>query len=373
MKYQPCDIPRWGQAELWDLMDAAQILAGIEPVSVDEMYPKAADAVLTKLMQAIQLGTLPCVRQVEDRIYFFPLQMIDWARRTAHQLPAGLKDEVTGAIRLEMRQVTPPPPPRDLIPFNEACELLHGRLGSTAPELAMWIFQGDISAWCRDGLAFQFSEAEKPANAETAAQMLMEMELRLSGKDVGALQPDERYLAYPDVLAKIRAKFTDSYSATLSDELVRFLEEMTPKIDRAGEPIYTPIGGRPMVASVIPGGGYARRVEDGLFFRSEIDKFISSRDLVIHHRTAELDRPAPDSPETSASVVTPQQRQAWQEAQILNVIETLGLVAGALPKPQPGKSGVKAQVRTSLDFTQKVFDLAWERLRADGRIADCNP
>ena len=64
-------------------------------------------------------------------------------------------------------------PPVDLISFNQACEFLYERLGITGPELAMWIFQGDISAWRRDGRKFHFNETERTGSAETAAQLLM--------------------------------------------------------------------------------------------------------------------------------------------------------------------------------------------------------
>lgn len=75
--------------------------------------------------------------------------------------------------------------------------------------------------------------------------------------------------------------------------------------------------------------------------------------------------------ETAPNVSTrPPQARQLQEENILRVITALGLTATAIPKPLPGKSGTKAEVRKHLKLSSKVFDLAWERLRSDGRIAD---
>lgn len=64
----------------------------------------------------------------------------------------------------------------------------------------------------------------------------------------------------------------------------------------------------------------------------------------------------------------PMLQQAHQEQEILRVINELGYAATNLPKDQRGKNGVKADVRERLNFSVKVFDKAWERLSADGRI-----
>lgn len=66
----------------------------------------------------------------------------------------------------------------------------------------------------------------------------------------------------------------------------------------------------------------------------------------------------------------PLQQQRFQEQEILRVIQELGYNPLAIPKWTPGKSGVKAEVREKLPFSEKVFDLAWERLRFDDRIKD---
>ena len=62
--------------------------------------------------------------------------------------------------------------------------------------------------------------------------------------------------------------------------------------------------------------------------------------------------------------------QQYQEEEIIRVIRNIGHDPRQLPKNSPGKPGVKAEVREKLSFSTKVFDKAWERLRAAGDIAD---
>jgi hypothetical protein len=66
----------------------------------------------------------------------------------------------------------------------------------------------------------------------------------------------------------------------------------------------------------------------------------------------------------------PLQRHRHQENEILRVIRQLGYDPQKLPKPKPGKAGVKSAVRPQLGFTETVFDKAWERLRNAGLIAN---
>jgi hypothetical protein len=70
----------------------------------------------------------------------------------------------------------------------------------------------------------------------------------------------------------------------------------------------------------------------------------------------------------------PIQRAAAQNAAILEAIKTKGYEAESLPKNKPGKSGVKAAIRTAVAtnslFQGRVFDKTWERLRSSGEIAD---
>jgi|GEM_PF-6237751 len=65
----------------------------------------------------------------------------------------------------------------------------------------------------------------------------------------------------------------------------------------------------------------------------------------------------------------PRPKYQEQEDAVLQTIEDLGYAATALPPYINGKASVKAEVRATLPWTPKVFDLAWERLRKDGRIA----
>lgn len=80
---------------------------------------------------------------------------------------------------------------------------------------------------------------------------------------------------------------------------------------------------------------------------------------------------------TSASTgKTPRDKQRRQEKKILEVLKALGYTSNALPRNQSGKPGVKhqcweqAKEDVQLFGTQKTFNSAWERLRADCEIAD---
>lgn len=69
------------------------------------------------------------------------------------------------------------------------------------------------------------------------------------------------------------------------------------------------------------------------------------------------------------------QRAAAQDAAIIASLKSLNFDPLALPKRTPGKRWVKAEVSTALGkkglwVGVKVFDKAWERLRADARIAE---
>lgn len=80
------------------------------------------------------------------------------------------------------------------------------------------------------------------------------------------------------------------------------------------------------------------------------------------------------SPASAAGVdaapVKPLLQQRHQENEILRVIRELGEDPVSLPKQKSGKPGIKSAVRAKLPFSGKVFDLAWERLRKNGEIAD---
>lgn len=76
-----------------------------------------------------------------------------------------------------------------------------------------------------------------------------------------------------------------------------------------------------------------------------------------------------------AQAAKPLQRGSAQDAMILTAIRKAGHNPLALPVNEPGKAGVKAEIRNALRneklFTSsRVFDKAWERLRKQGDIAD---
>lgn len=66
--------------------------------------------------------------------------------------------------------------------------------------------------------------------------------------------------------------------------------------------------------------------------------------------------------DSKANSGKPPPRQRFQEQEILRVIRELKHDPKKLPKDVSGKEGVKAEVRSMLDFSPRVFDKAWERL-----------
>jgi len=105
-KYTPCDIEKWGKAELWDAMDAAQILVNIEPLPMVDgvMYPIAAGKVLDRLTKALQRRELQAIKfDGENPPQLMPIQYIEWAEKNALALPPGLKDAVLSAVKRDFK------------------------------------------------------------------------------------------------------------------------------------------------------------------------------------------------------------------------------------------------------------------------------
>ncbi len=99
-----------------------------------------------------------------------------------------------------------------------------------------------------------------------------------------------------------------------------------------------------------------------------------NRDMAAIVRVAAQER-QPVQPQAAAP--RPMQRAAAQEAAILATIRQHGYDPTSLPKNEAGKPGVKAIIRAELEGESAlfprgstVFDKAWERLRANGDIAD---
>lgn len=81
----------------------------------------------------------------------------------------------------------------------------------------------------------------------------------------------------------------------------------------------------------------------------------------------ELGVPIDQSTEVKKST-RPTNHQPHQEAEILRAIRELGYDPKSLPKRDTGKRGAKATVREKLNFSESVFNKAWERLRSSGDI-----
>lgn len=81
--------------------------------------------------------------------------------------------------------------------------------------------------------------------------------------------------------------------------------------------------------------------------------------------------------QSESEEMQPLQRGQAQDRAILSAIQALGLKAQALPRSAAGKPGAKMEIRRALKdnplfVSDKVFDRAWERLRASGDIGDAS-
>ena len=117
-----------------------------------------------------------------------------------------------------------------------------------------------------------------------------------------------------------------------------------------------------------------RLLFEALVCADELDSWLQSQ------RVPYRIQPANDAPAAKGEAGTgtpgseegkrPLQQQAWQENEILRVIQKLKYTATALPKEKRGVSGVKAAVRNDLRWIGTLFDKAWQRLRDQGRIKE---
>jgi hypothetical protein len=94
------------------------------------------------------------------------------------------------------------------------------------------------------------------------------------------------------------------------------------------------------------------------------------REVSVQQRadaTALVDADAP----SADSERKPLPRQRYQEDEILREIRNLGHDPKALPNREAGKPWIKSEVRAKFpQFTDSVFDKAWERLRRAGDIGE---
>lgn len=106
-------------------------------------------------------------------------------------------------------------------------------------------------------------------------------------------------------------------------------------------------------------------------FVVEVESKVAPAQIGVEQTPLVTESEAPDSVEHKAHVTAPARplpAQRFQENEILRVIAELGHDPIALPKDQNGKPGIKAKVRSKLNFTPTVFNKAWERLSSTKEI-----
>jgi hypothetical protein len=136
-----------------------------------------------------------------------------------------------------------------------------------------------------------------------------------------------------------------------------------------------------MVAAVIPGTGYAKRLEDGLIFENELRAFL--RDRLLPQNKSSVASGAAIENITAPAVMPERQsslkhvpKQRLQESSILEWLRAEYRDPKTLPKPPQGKPGPKSAAWAALGEKKElfqsrgVFDKAWERLRASQSIQD---
>lgn len=94
------DIVRWGRSDLWEVVEAACLLADIAPSqNANDRYPDRAIPIYDELMRSIPLGFPSLVRGPAKIFYLLPLQVIQWAEQKQFPVPEGLKEEVIDSAR----------------------------------------------------------------------------------------------------------------------------------------------------------------------------------------------------------------------------------------------------------------------------------
>lgn len=113
-------------------------------------------------------------------------------------------------------------------------------------------------------------------------------------------------------------------------------------------------------------------MKPGFLYAGLDDIYVTAEAMAAYEtalESAPADTPAPGKAEAETDAKNsnekPLLQQLFQEQEILRVIGELSYDPKKLPKPEPGKPGVKAEVRQELNLSVKVFDKAWERLRAN--------
>ncbi|CAN5873254.1 hypothetical protein BH11PSE12_BH11PSE12_20480 [soil metagenome] len=107
----------------------------------------------------------------------------------------------------------------------------------------------------------------------------------------------------------------------------------------------------------------------------DLNKWLEDNEPRITFRFPQPCETEPGTAKAQAAPAKPLQRTLAQDTAILTAIKQAGYDPLALPKNEPGKPGVKSEIRDALNGNSlfvgtTVFRRAWERLRQFGDIAD---
>jgi hypothetical protein len=205
-----------------------------------------------------------------------------------------------------------------------------------------------------------------PAHARTIeACLLNEEDLRRQWK----AQDDNKQRAGRYTLKEAAQTLSDNANVRNPD----MLQKLRMAVESGKLPVYWPGGDD----RYLYGPKFATKIRD--YYEEarwdELNKWLDSNELGVRFRFSVANTTNTDG--TAAAIARPQSRLGSQEQMILATISELGYAPKALPRPVPGKPGVKADVRKKATSDHKdlfqgktIFNKTWERLRRQGEITD---
>lgn len=89
------DVMRWGSQEAWEAIDAAFILAGVEPQpDPAAAMPSRSLVILDAIKSALIVERLKPVRVTASQCFFLAAELVSWANEKSFPLAPGLAERV---------------------------------------------------------------------------------------------------------------------------------------------------------------------------------------------------------------------------------------------------------------------------------------
>lgn len=110
--------------------------------------------------------------------------------------------------------------------------------------------------------------------------------------------------------------------------------------------------------------------QDARILLSDLQPYLAELGLNVRVKESPDCRPVTPAEVQQGGFPPSVKRAVIQEREILSVLVALGLDPQRLPRTAPGKSGVRSNARSQVRMSDRVFNKAWDRLRASGQISD---